>query len=996
MPTLRVLIDARGAVAGAATYSTASKKIVADSTASATAIARADTAMLGLGRTAQNTATQVGGLVARFAGIVGIALAVRSMARFEETMAIVQGVTRASADEMERLTGVAQELGATTRFTASQAGEGILALSRAGFTASESAEAMRATLNLAVAAVIDLGEASEITANNVRTFGLAAAEATRVSDVFTATANRSNTTVQQLAQAMKLAGPIARVTSQDIETAAAAIGVLGNSGLQATLAGTGLRGILLALAKPTKQARDAIEDLGLSLDEVDPTTQSIVDVFRAFGKVNLDAASATAIFRRQQAGAAIILANNVDVLEKLVEANRNSAGEAQRLADIQNQTLAGSFRSLLSATEALALALGEAGLIDAIKGVIDFTTAVVRELAGVETQGQETAESVKLVAEAIQFTTKVVGALIALKVAGTLARWTLQIRALTTAMLAANVAMRANPIGLLITGAAAATIAVIELTDAIFSQGEALSAQEEQVVKLAASYDEINRAAADALRDGTVPQQIDALTAKLELFEKEFVRVNDVVRQQGAFTDLPSGQFEALNLRVETDEEGFVDAIDAQQALLDVMTRLRRMIDDIETSEARREERQRMLAEQAKKRAEEERRLNEFLEAQRERMEELRRAAQEREVAEFDRRKEARASIDQQIRAIDREIALTLAQGDAKTRLATEFRILEAAQQAGIELNERQRSSLDRLIERLVLANRRVKERDEAERQAAQRDQTIEAIEQENRALEQQIMLLDLEGQARIDSIVAFELENAQRELGSSLTEEQAQKLRELIETRERLKQTLESRSEAQDELKRVGDSAQEAGRAIRSAESSMQSFVEQVVTGSSEGSAALEQLVRQLSRIALQLASQNLFGNIGSLFSGGGGSSGSSPPSLLENTNFEPAAQGLAMGGGRVYPMAHGDVLFSQRFFPLRGGGRVQAGEAGEEGLFPLSRDRFGRLAVHATGGGGGTTNININVGGRAMERGQRRRTTAQIVRAVEKGMRRSRLGIP
>lgn len=296
-------IDPRGAVAGAAVF-----KKAANSTAAA----------------AKRAALGVTSMVGAMAGIAGVGAAIRTIGGFENRMTALKVVAKATKEEFQAMSKVARELGAATKFSGEEAAEGMLALSRAGFSANETMAAIADTLDLATAAEIGLAEASGFVSNTIRQFGLDASEAGDVADAFTVAANRSNTTVSDLAQAMVYAGTVAATLGLTVAETAATIGVLGDRGIQSSMAGTNLRGVLLALTDPTDKVRSGLEQLGLTYDEVDPATNKYVDVMERLGKGFKDlenpleaAGIANSLFGRRNAAAAVTISTSTTKLKEL-------------------------------------------------------------------------------------------------------------------------------------------------------------------------------------------------------------------------------------------------------------------------------------------------------------------------------------------------------------------------------------------------------------------------------------------------------------------------------------------------------------------------------------------------------------------------------------------------------------------------------------------------------------------------------------------------------
>jgi len=361
--TLPVAIDARKARAGAAQFNRAADSMTVRATRVGAAVRNM---FIGLSA----------GLIVRNA--------IKTIAGFEETMATVGAVTRATQKDFAELEMTARTLGATTRFSAQEAAEGLLFLARAGFETNEAILALPDTLDLAAAGALDLGTAADIASNILSQFNIDAGQTSRVVDTLVVTSNRANTNVLQLAEAFKLAGPVAGALGISVEKTAAALGVLGDRGVQGSLAGTNLRGVLSALLAPTGRARRAIRGLGIEIQDLNPDTNDLVDIFQKFKDAGLSAADAVAIFGRRNAAAALIFADSTQRMAELTQANIDNRGEAERVAKTMNDTLAGAFRNVKSAIEELFLATGDAGLTGGLKSLLFFTADVIRVLAGME------------------------------------------------------------------------------------------------------------------------------------------------------------------------------------------------------------------------------------------------------------------------------------------------------------------------------------------------------------------------------------------------------------------------------------------------------------------------------------------------------------------------------------------------------------------------------------------------------------------------------------
>ena len=190
--------------------------------------------------------------------------AIRTGADFEAGMSRVQAISGAVGKEFEDLKNLAIQLGAETAFSAGEAAAGMENLASAGFEVEEIIAAMPGMLDLAASSGEDLAVASDIAASTLRAFGMEAGEAARVADVLAQNAAATNAGVYDTGEAMKYVAPMASSMGLKFEECAAAIGILANNGIQGSQAGTTLRGALSRLAKPTKEMKMVMEELGFS------------------------------------------------------------------------------------------------------------------------------------------------------------------------------------------------------------------------------------------------------------------------------------------------------------------------------------------------------------------------------------------------------------------------------------------------------------------------------------------------------------------------------------------------------------------------------------------------------------------------------------------------------------------------------------------------------------------------------------------------------------
>ncbi len=402
MAVLSLSIDSRGALAGAGKYVAASRKVTTASTRMDKSVRKVDKSMKKLSGSAGGLKRVVGGLFLGFGAVAGIKSAISTIVDYEDTMQTVLAVSRASTRQFAEMSEVARELGATTRFSAKEAGEGMLFLARAGFDANQNMLALPHTLNLAAAGAIALGEAADISSNILSAFGLNASEMEKVVDSMVHVANSANTSVTELGQAMVFVAPLAGALGFSVEETAAAIGVLGDSGIKATMAGTSLRGMLTTLLGPTKKATDALKQAGVNIADLSPESNTLVEVIQKLAEANLGAEKSAAIFGRRIVSGALTVTKYNEKLARLTREIGEMAGITKETAGIMSDDLEGSWKSLISVSQELALQLGDGGIKGGLRGILDFSTDVFRVLAGMEDHLIGTGDAAEHVANAIK------------------------------------------------------------------------------------------------------------------------------------------------------------------------------------------------------------------------------------------------------------------------------------------------------------------------------------------------------------------------------------------------------------------------------------------------------------------------------------------------------------------------------------------------------------------------------------------------------------------
>ncbi len=276
------------------------------------------------------------------AATIAIADSIRVFADFETSMLRVKAISGATGEEFKSLTDLAKELGSTTAFTAREAAQAMGFLAQAGFDVGEVHKALPKVLSLAAAGQLDLAQAADITASVLRGFGLAASESGRVADVLAAAASKSNTSVEGMGEAFKFAGPVASAMGVSLEETAAALGVLSNAGLKGSLAGTGLRMVLVKMGEDVAGAGGLTQALETLNTE---GVQAVVETMK-----ELDARAGTA---------AVALTGQMGVLKQLHKEMQSVDGISDRMAETMLSGIGGSAVKTGSALEGLRIQIGE-------------------------------------------------------------------------------------------------------------------------------------------------------------------------------------------------------------------------------------------------------------------------------------------------------------------------------------------------------------------------------------------------------------------------------------------------------------------------------------------------------------------------------------------------------------------------------------------------------------------------------------------------------------
>lgn len=311
----------------------------------------------------KNPVFQVGAVL----GIsVGLKDTIDTYKDFEAAMSQVQAVSGASGSELSRLTDKAKEMGATTKFTAQESAEAFNYMAMAGWKTEDMLGGIEGILSLAAASGEDLATTSDIVTDALTAFGMKAGDAGHFSDVLAVAASNANTTVSGMGETFKYAGSMAGSLKYSIEDVALMTGLMANSGIKGTMAGTALNLIFTRLSTNTNGAADAMSDLGIAFFTSEGNARDLSDVMEELRNATADMTDEqksqlanTIAGTEAQKGLIAILNASKEDYDKLSEAISNVDGAAAAMSDTMMDNLQGSITLLQSAVDGVKISFGE-------------------------------------------------------------------------------------------------------------------------------------------------------------------------------------------------------------------------------------------------------------------------------------------------------------------------------------------------------------------------------------------------------------------------------------------------------------------------------------------------------------------------------------------------------------------------------------------------------------------------------------------------------------
>ena len=494
---------------------------------------------------------------------------VDAASEFEAQMSTVEAISGATQDEMTALSELAKEMGATTKFTAQEAGQGLEYMAMAGWKADDMLDGLAGVMNLAAAAGEDLAQTSDIVTDALTAFGLSASDSAHFSDVLAQASANSNTNVSMMGNSFKMVATTAGGLNYSIDDVAVALGAMANQGLKGEMAGTALATAFTRMAGTNEKASAAMEQLGLTMFDSQGNAKELSvflnELRDAFSGMNQQQVVSYAYMLAGQKGMkglqAIVNTSEAD-WNKLTEAIAGSSGAAKRMAETKLDNFKGQVTLLESAADGLKVEIGSqltpvlGKLAEAATEAFNWLTDVAKDCPGL-IDGLFGAAAAITALVAIMGTAKVI-------IPAVTAAWT----ALTTAFKANSIGATITLIATLVAGLAAAVGAAKAHAEAQMVETNAAKKLNEELEEQAKSYEEIkakNEEAATstkALANSVIDLAKSASTSQLdhEALLDTIERLNEAVPGLNLAYDEQAG---ALNQTTEA----ILAQVDAQNQL---------------------------------------------------------------------------------------------------------------------------------------------------------------------------------------------------------------------------------------------------------------------------------------------------------------------------------------------------------------------------------------------------------------------------------------------
>lgn len=290
----------------------------------------------------------------------------KTYAEFSQTMSEVKAISGATGTEFDKLTNKAKKLGATTKFTASEAAQGMKYMGMAGWSSGDIQKGIGGVLDLAAASGEDLGKTSDIVTDAMTAFNMGAGEVNHFSDILAQASSKSNTNVGYLGESFKYVASTAGALKYSAEDTSIALGLMANAGIKGSMSGTSLKTSLANMASPTKSMAGVMDKYNISLTDSKGNMKSLGGVMNnlrsslgGLSETEQTAAASTLFGKEAMAGMLSIVNASDKDYKGLTKSIYNSDGAAKKMADTMLNNLAGKWTIFSSAVDGVKNTLGE-------------------------------------------------------------------------------------------------------------------------------------------------------------------------------------------------------------------------------------------------------------------------------------------------------------------------------------------------------------------------------------------------------------------------------------------------------------------------------------------------------------------------------------------------------------------------------------------------------------------------------------------------------------
>lgn len=482
------------------------------------------------------------------------AAALKTTADFDAGMSEVKAISGATGTEFKQLETKAIQMGAKTKYSATEAASAFKYMAMAGWDTNDMLSGVSGVMNLAAASGEDLATTSDIVTDALTAFGLSAKDSSHFADILAQASSRSNTNVGLMGETFKYVAPVAGALGYSAEDCAVAIGLMANSGIKASQAGTALRSLFTRLAKPTDTVAAAMEKYNITLTDANGNMKPLStlmsemrDRFSGLSEAQKANLAATLAGQEGMSGLLAIVNSSDDDFKNLTDSINNADGASERMAKTMQDNLKGSFTIFKSTVESAAISIGKK-LTPEVRKFVDTGTSLVKKFNDMSDAEKTNVVNIGKMATVIPLATlaggKLLGSMLKLgkgmvnfnaqtsllvqaiglyrqgeiKAALATGEWFSSLSSLGTGIMS----FITNPAGAAVIGVAALTVALIANTKEMNNYKEAGSkmSEEEQMLidrtkELKQAYDESNKSKLDAIKSAN-----DESTAQQTLWEK--------------------------------------------------------------------------------------------------------------------------------------------------------------------------------------------------------------------------------------------------------------------------------------------------------------------------------------------------------------------------------------------------------------------------------------------------------------------------------------------